>query len=43
MEELFTLIGKLYYDLVRAQSIIENLKKQLDSAKSLSTSSNDQE
>lgn len=30
MEDLFTLIGKLYFDLVRAQSIIENLKKQLE-------------
>jgi hypothetical protein len=42
MEELFTLIGKLYYDLVRAQSIIENLKKQLDSAK-LPSAANHQE
>jgi hypothetical protein len=42
MEELFTLIGKLYYDLVRAQGIIENLKKQLDVAKQVQAV-NDQE
>lgn len=30
MEDLFTLIGKLYFDLYRAQNIIESLKKQLE-------------
>jgi hypothetical protein len=30
MDELFVMIGKLYYDLVRSQAIIESLKKQLE-------------
>lgn len=30
MDDLFLLIGKLYYDLVRSQNIIESLKKQLE-------------
>jgi len=29
MDELFTIIGKLYFDLVRSQNIIESLKQQL--------------
>lgn len=33
MDELFTIIGKLYFDLYRSQAVIENLKKQLDSIK----------
>lgn len=28
--EVFTLIGKLYYDLIRSQNIIDSLKKQLE-------------
>jgi len=28
--EVFTLIGKLYYDLIRSQNIIDGLKKQLE-------------
>jgi hypothetical protein len=34
MEELFTIIGKLYFDLVRSQSIIESLKKELQTKNS---------
>lgn len=30
MDDLFLLIGKLYYDLIRSQTIIESLKKQLE-------------
>lgn len=33
MDELFTIIGKLYFDLYRSQSVIDNLKKQLDALK----------
>lgn len=29
-DELFLLIGRLYYDLIRSQTMIENLKKQLE-------------
>lgn len=29
-DELFILIGRLYYDLIRSQTMIENLKKQLE-------------
>lgn len=32
MEELFILIGKLYFDLIRSQAVIEDLKKQLNIA-----------
>jgi hypothetical protein len=31
MDELFTLIGKLYVDLVQTQKFIENLQKQIQS------------
>jgi hypothetical protein len=29
MDELFTLIGKLYVDLVQTQKFIDNLQKQI--------------
>jgi hypothetical protein len=29
MDELFLVIGKLYYDLLRSQGIIDSLQKQL--------------
>jgi hypothetical protein len=32
MDELFVMIGKLYYDLVRSQAVIDSLKKQLEDA-----------
>lgn len=32
MDELFTIIGKLYFDLYRSQNIINSLKEQLDAA-----------
>lgn len=31
MDELFTLIGRLYVDLVQSQKYIENLQKQIQS------------
>jgi len=33
MEELFSIVGKLYYDLVRSQTIIEGLQKQVEALK----------
>jgi hypothetical protein len=33
MDELFTIIGKLYIDLVQSQKFIDNLQKQLQSVK----------
>lgn len=37
MDELFTIIGKLYFDLVRSQTIIDSLKQQIkETEKSLS-------
>lgn len=35
MDELFTIIGKLYFDLYRSQNIINNLKEQLDTKNSI--------
>jgi len=29
MDDLFTIIGKLYFDLVRSQSAIESMKQQI--------------
>lgn len=30
MDELFSMIGRLYYDLLRSQAIIDSLKKQIE-------------
>lgn len=40
MDELFTIIGKLYFDLVRSQTVIESLKQQLKEFQQ-STNAND--
>ena len=32
-EQLFSIIGKLYYDLVRSQAIIDNLQQQVQALK----------
>jgi len=33
MEELFTVIGKMYMDLYNAQKLIQNLKEELETTK----------
>lgn len=43
MDELFTIIGKLYFDLYRSQDVIDDLKKQLVSIKNVETYSNTQQ
>lgn len=41
MDELFTIIGRLYIDLVQSQKVIENLQKRLkDKEEELSTLEN---
>ena len=41
MDELFTIIGRLYIDLVQSQKLIENLQKRLkDKEEELSTLEN---
>lgn len=37
MDELFLVIGKLYYDLLRSQGIIDSLQKQLKNQENLSS------
>jgi hypothetical protein len=38
MDELFTIIGRLYIDLVQSQKVIDNLQKKInDQEKELST------
>lgn len=40
MDDLFLLVGKLYYDLVRSQTVIESLKKQLEEKNNADNTSN---
>jgi len=32
VEKIFAIIGKLYYDLIRSQNVIDSLKQQLQLA-----------
>lgn len=40
MDEVFAVIGKLYFDLLRANNIIEALRKQQEESNSSQTSNN---